>query len=351
MRNSLLLNIKFLVRDLININHRMLPNLKKIKECNRIGKQIVYLLDIPTYSNLGDQAIGYAERKFFDNSFPQAEVIEVEGYMVKYYLGFIRRHVKKEDLLVHIGGGNFGDLYPAIEDNRIKLLSEIKNHRVILFPQTIYYTDTERGQQGLKKMQAAIANHGDVIIIAREKISFEFARETFRANVILNPDIVLYLKKYSNFKRDGVLLCLRDDEEKKADYFETITSTISKHGEKYIITDTISNQAVHIENREKILDQKWHEFQGSKVVITDRLHGMIFSFITGTPCIVLENKNFKIKSFYDTWLSNVGFIRLLRDISELDYYLEYVYKYDSEECRLNCFDSYFERLAAIIGSK
>ena len=32
--------------------------------------------------------------------------------------------------------------------------------------------------------------------------------------------------------------------------------------------------------------------------MTDRLHGMIFSVITGTPCIVFDNFNSKIKNAY-----------------------------------------------------
>ena len=91
MKDSYILQAKFLLRDLINIICRMLPNYKHIRYCNRNAKQIIYLLDIPTYSNLGDQAIGYAERKFFEYYFPQAELIEIEGYMVKYYLNFIKK--------------------------------------------------------------------------------------------------------------------------------------------------------------------------------------------------------------------------------------------------------------------
>ena len=43
------------------------------------------------------------------------------------------------------------------------------------------------------------------------------------------------------------------------------------------------------ENREQLLKQKIEEFQSAELVITDRLHGMIFSVITGTPCIAFDN--------------------------------------------------------------
>ncbi|MDA3776081.1 polysaccharide pyruvyl transferase family protein [Streptococcus thermophilus] len=41
-----------------------------------------------------------------------------------------------------------------------------------------------------------------------------------------------------------------------------------------------------------------------EVVLTDKLHGMIFSYITGTPCIVLANDNHKIEKNIQT-LDNV----------------------------------------------
>jgi len=48
-------------------------------------------------------------------------------------------------------------------------------------------------------------------------------------------------------------------------------------------------------------------------VITDRLHGMIFAFITGTPAIVLPNNNGKIEHSYD-WISECGYICFLRSV-------------------------------------
>ena len=45
-------------------------------------------------------------------------------------------------------------------------------------------------------------------------------------------------------------------------------------------------------------------------MITDRLHGMIFAAITGTPCVVLQNNNHKIKATYESWLRPLKHIRL-----------------------------------------
>ena len=39
-------------------------------------------------------------------------------------------------------------------------------------------------------------------------------------------------------------------------------------------------------------------------MITDRLHGMIFAYITNTPCIAIDNSNGKVKNFYKTWFED-----------------------------------------------
>ena len=46
----------------------------------------------------------------------------------------------------------------------------------------------------------------------------------------------------------------------------------------------------------------------AKVMITDRLHGMIFSYITGTPCIVLPCSGPKIEYSY-RFIKNCEYIR------------------------------------------
>lgn len=49
------------------------------------------------------------------------------------------------------------------------------------------------------------------------------------------------------------------------------------------------------------------EFASAKLVITDRLHGMIFAALTQTPCIVLGNYNHKVKGTYE-WLQELPYI-------------------------------------------
>ena len=57
----------------------------------------------------------------------------------------------------------------------------------------------------------------------------------------------------------------------------------------------------------------------SRVVITDRLHGMIFSAITGTPCVVLSTFNHKLSDYYDTFFKGSNAIFFIeKDIDRLE---------------------------------
>lgn len=308
IRKLIPLKVKFLLRDMIGCLTMYLPNVRLVKK--NPNKTVVYLLDTPTYTNLGDHAIAYAEKEFFNKEFPEYLVIEVVGYLFNVYVRFIKKNIKKQDILVLIGGGNFGDEYKDINENRRKAIVEFKNNRICIFPQTIYYSETENGKNQLKKMKDALKDRKSILIASREKRSYEFAVVQFQNSVILTPDIVLYLnKRNTKIKRNGVMLCFREDIEKKITFQNYIIQLIEVKNLPLWVTDTISPTWFPVKYREKMLKEKWNEFCSAKLVITDRLHGMIFSAITATPCIVLPNYNHKIESFYDTWFKKCAYIR------------------------------------------
>ena len=55
---------------------------------------------------------------------------------------------------------------------------------------------------------------------------------------------------------------------------------------------------------------KINEFADVQLVITDRLHSMIFSIIGGTKCIAFDNKTKKVSGVYDEWLKNESGLKI-----------------------------------------
>ncbi|QOL36729.1 polysaccharide pyruvyl transferase family protein [Bifidobacterium subtile] len=94
-----------------------------------------------------------------------------------------------------------------------------------------------------------------------------------------------------------------------------ITST----GERITYTDTTitDDSAISAERGEHLVLDKFAEFRKARLVITDRLHGMIFSAITGTPCIALNNSNGKVGMEY-FWLQDLPYITFAEDVDALE---------------------------------
>lgn len=342
--NSLILKLKILVSKVIFLSKNFLPTVSYIKS-QKANKKII-LLEMPTYTNLGDQAIAYAQREFFKKYFPDYGIIEVIGQYYGVYKRFIKKSLTQDDIIVSIGGGNFGDEYNSIEVRRKKSIKTFKDNRFFVFPQTIYYSDSKRGKEFLESMKEAIKENKNLTIFAREQMSFDFAKSNFDVNVILAPDIVLSLDKQAPIEsRNDTVLCLRNDVEKKVLLSERAIKHISDNSTNVIFTDTFLTKSVPLSQWKDVLESKWQEFRKAKVVITDRLHGMIFSVITATPCIVLPNYNYKVESFYNTWLRDTDYVFFANDETEV---IDLFDSIKDKEYLKEDFDSYFDQLANII---
>ena len=75
---------------------------------------------------------------------------------------------------------------------------------------------------------------------------------------------------------------------------------------------------------------------GKKLVVTDRLHCMIFCAVTGTPCIAFDNSNKKISGVYKMWLGDLNYISVSEDFNadsfknECRKYADYDYSVQNE---------------------
>lgn len=285
-------------------------------------KKIV-LVGIPEYGNMGDIAITYAETEFIKDNFGQYELVEILEDDVKTRIEEIQKIISEEDIIFLQGGGNLGDEYVSFEETRRLIVNTFPKNKIVIMPQTIHFSNTERGEKELKKSQEAYNNHKYLTIIAREEISYKIMKKEFyKANVILAPDIVMYLDKTDvDIKRNGLTLFLRNDAEKVLTAEETkiINEVVSKYYNKILHTDTHIGDDIKITKqlRQKMLEPKLQEARRAELVITDRLHGMIFAAITSTPCIAFGNYNHKIKSSFK-WLEHLNYIKYIEDVGQLE---------------------------------
>ncbi|MCF7623647.1 MULTISPECIES: polysaccharide pyruvyl transferase family protein [Bacillaceae] len=277
-------------------------------------KKKVFVMQTPTHGNLGDQAIAYAQKQFFTNNFKDYEYVEVPFEEVFLKAKNIRKIINPSDLIVIHGGGNMGDMYLYEELTRRFIVNYFKNVKIISFPQTISFSNTLFGDFGLRGTKKVYKSNENFFIVARETKSYEIMKKEFgKEKVILTPDIVLSLSEIGENNRKGIVTCFRNDIERIIDnnVKEILLNVIKEKYHNLIITDTVVNHNIPISNRDEELRKIWNTFRNAEVVLTDRLHGMIFCAITRTPCIVVNNFNHKIEYSYKNWLSNLDYIKFV----------------------------------------
>ena len=143
----------------------------------------------------------------------------------------------------------------------------------------------------------------------------------FNAKIHLTPDIVMTLCKNerTNINREGTLLLFRMDKEKTLNE-EKVKEIVNKKCNNVTVSDmNLGKGIVNIGGklRDEILENKFNQIKKHKLVITDRLHGMIFAAITETPCIAFGNFNHKISESYK-WFENLKYIQFCNEIDNLE---------------------------------
>lgn len=283
------------------------------------SKQYI-LFGIPTHGNIGDHAILVAEHQFLGD-IEIKNVFDVPIEMQNILINTLKKHIRKDDVLMITGGGFIGSQWMQEENMVRQVLTTFPDNKTIIFPSTIYYKNDANGEKELSIDKNIYENHKNLIICAREEVTYKWLRKTYpNKKLLITPDIVLYLKfeNKSNQREKIALLCLRKDVEKSIsdEKINDIENNVKKYYQvKY--TDTVVNKRITEKNRNQELEEKLKEFSNSELIVTDRLHGMIFAAITKTPCVAIGNYNYKVKGVYD-WIKNLGYIKFIEDIDMLD---------------------------------
>lgn len=318
------------------------------------GKKI-YVFGTPEYSNLGDSAIAIAEILFLKKcGIKSKRIKELTQSEVNRYSNYIFNNINNHHLICGIGGGNMGNLWYNEELFRYKFLDALSNNPTIIFPQTIYFTDDKNGKKSIDESLSHYNNHKNLTIVAREKNSYELLSKLYqKPNKLLVPDIVLSttMQDYGVDKqnRNGCLLVFRSDSEKAMldEDRETIKEYLKLHNISYKATDMHSDIPINKDNRLSCIQKKMNEFASSELVITDRLHGMVFATITETPCIVFTNNHYKIKGTYE-WIKYLPYVKY---VDNIDQAIEFIPELLAmKDCK---FDNeplvqYFDELAEVI---
>ena len=279
-----------------------------------------WLLGTPNHGNMGDQCIAEEEIHFLHSVMPAREIVEIsEAELKRGHFSQLKKISPFQPIFLQ-GGGNLGTLWPKTEGFRREILKRIKDNPVVIFPQSIFFSQNADGLEDLAEA-AKIYNGNNILLCCRDIVSYRFAQEHFGCKSVLVPDMVLWesRQKLSLQERYGALTLLRSDKEQKLSDNDrmTIKSVLTERFHSIEIHDTFLHCGkVTGENRNDIIDSMIRRISSVECVVTDRLHGMILCAVTGTPCVAFGNGYHKVEAFYE-WLKPLGYIRFIQRTDEL----------------------------------
>lgn len=332
---------------------RNAPSMKKInKHYKKIAKQDkrIFFIGAEDFGNVGDYQINESLVAFLHKTLPEYKIYEVSATNWKLNKPFLKKYIRKRDLIILTGGGNFGNIYPVASKIKEEVIQLWKNNCKIVFPQTIFYTNDAEGKEAISADQKLYTRAHNIVLFTRDYSSYIFAQGHFSCESYLVPDIVLSSDYFQGKERKPqILMCFRKDKEK------VLTDEERCKLERMCADSDVSVEYTDLQldchydrkNQRQIIDQKINLWRESSLVVTDRLHGMIFAAITGTPCVAFGNFNHKVRETYE-WIQYLPYIKYAENVDEAKTYIPELLKME------NCFYNngplrgYFEKFAELI---
>jgi pyruvyl transferase EpsO len=283
----------------------------------------IYYMDYPVHSNGGDLLIMKGTEAFFKDY----NIRVSSRYSI---LDFPENlNIPKDHMIVLHGGGNFGDLYPAHQKLREKIITQYPQHRIVMLPQTIFY----KSEFEFERTAQIFNRHKDVHLYVRDTLSYELATQKFpECHVYLSPDMAHQLWPIvSKGSPTRDLLCFfRTDIEKtreqeqlegigRGDYLDWISlySRVEKKSINMIVrmmrrgSGRLPMQAIWGKYTDYLVDKAVKRFSGYRSVQTSRLHGHILSCLMDKPNTLLDNSYGKNSNYYHTWTSGIQTAQLV----------------------------------------
>lgn len=318
-------------------------------------KPRIVLLDTPAYGNMGDQAIAIAEKQFLKLFFPENRIYEFTHLTYLSCEKEIVASLSQNDIVLIQGGGFIGSLWKYQEKVFLRILRKLRTHKITVFPQTAFFESSKKGEAVAEKFRQTVAQCSDLCLFAREQNTYDYLTKKMGMSseqCICVPDIVTFLHYSKTYERmEKVLLCLRHDHEKTmgVGVQTAIEKALAERNLDFTYTDTVINQSkIYDRKREELVQKKLDEFAQCKLIITDRLHGMLLAAITGTPCLFMDNCSRKVSGTYE-WIKDLEYVKPLKDIDFMNAFIDSICDGELYHYRNGHLQMYYEKMVEIIG--
>ncbi len=278
------------------------------------GRGRVFLLQAADYGNIGDIAITLAQIQRLESLFPDKELVVMRASSEYDDLKSLTRGLKSGDLITIVGGGSIGDVYYYYEIYRQIVVTLSRHIPIVIFPQSVRF----RKLSNFKRAANIYGRKRELLFAAREEDSYR-KLSCFNVRRTLLPDIVMTMDFFSDNPRRGAGVCLRDDRERLINDAERdfLGDCVTERFGSVSFFDThCGHDNISPSHWQALLTKLLNHISEMELLITDRLHGMIFGFITGTPTIALSNNNPKIRESYK-WIESCPYVSFIADVRDL----------------------------------
>ena len=273
----------------------------------------IILINTPTYFNLGDQAITMASIDYFKKFFSEYQITEVTNrQLFPEIRGAWLEKVRKSDVIAVNGGGNMGDVWRADCENTLETIRLLNNNRVIILPHTFYYNDKNLEADEMKELMSM----DNVLVFQRGGAKKQRLTEC-KEDEFFCPDMCLYypVQRRVRFRLNKCIVCLRSDKE------SLLNDSVKKHIEQKLLEnnvypiylDNAEHRRIERAMRSNAVLCRLYRFAHTKLVVTDRLHGMLFAYLSNTPCIAIGSMTGKTAGIYD-WIKKSKRIAYITDV-------------------------------------
>ena len=307
---------------------------KKIINAKCSSKRKVFLLGSPVHGNLGDHLIAMAENDFFKKYFPDHLYFDFIMPFAANYQDILKRCMREQDLICLSGGGWLGTKWIHNEEFVRRIIQDFPKNPIVILPQTCFYEDAEAY---VRKGAEIYRSHRNLLACARDRNSFNYMLEhgfLAREKLLLMPDFGLLYRGYKSRqekRQDKISVCFRKDIEKVTS--DNLKDDVMRYsGTLSSVTEVETNIypiEISMMQREKAVKNKLREISESRLLITDRLHAMIFAVLTNTPCLAFDNATHKVSGVYE-WLKDLDYIRMVDNHRPIKEQIEELYFFSSK---------------------
>ncbi|HIY83254.1 MAG TPA: polysaccharide pyruvyl transferase family protein [Candidatus Rubneribacter avistercoris] len=331
----------------------------EIASLEEIDVPTIWYFGRPSHPNLGDQAQRVCIERWIRDNYPGCRLFPIITWSFfrnpRRIVSELQKKVRPNDLFVMQSGYTMNDENPDEVAHRV-IPRSFPDHKVVFLPQTVRY----EGASDRDKTREALCGRRNVLLLARDRVSFRTACELFPdVRIELFPDIVTSLigtRRYDH-ARQGVLFCMRNDVEK---YYadDKIDSLMLELAKKVKVERTDTSVGVHsvdwddCESVVRALEDVFDHYSRFEAIVTDRYHGTIFSLIAGTPVVVLKTTDHKVVTGAE-WFEGVydGYVSVADSLDEVPGIISQVISSDRSRCLEPYFQlEYYARLKSLINS-